>query len=392
MKTRDGGYTSPDKRFGSGGSKQRKKNTFDSGKGVKKKGEGLGTGPVGANGTAQKSGIMVSEEEAKKALDKKNAVSPSAPSKESVKRVGEVFQEGAKWLGKAYNDPVGTIKSGVKAAGNAVNDLAKTARKNGYGPKTTATYVADEPGRKGQTMNISSSVKMRVGGAGMDAGGKAVKRDANAAKDNLSRKTGSAQNTGTKKDTLSASKNTGTKKDTFSAPANTGTNKDTKTSAPSASTGKGGFMSKVKSNVSSKDRINAALNYVGGKKTAKADTAKATAKTEKSNKQKAKKSKAATVKSETISGPFNATEAMKQRRAAAEAAGKGKFNATEEMKKRRAAAEAAGKGKFNATEEMKKRRAAAEAQGKGKWNAQEEMRKRREAAQSKKRIQQGFNK
>lgn len=366
--------------------RSRKKNVVDSGKEIEKKGNGLGTGGVGMNAAGsqpRRSG----EERA----EKKDTYKPSAkPSAETVKRVGEAFQTGVKAIAKAAADPVGTIKKGAQAVGKAASDLATTARKNGYGPKTTATYVADEPGRKGQPMNISSSVKMRVGGAGMDAGGKAVKRDANAAKDSLSRKTGSAQNTGTKKDTLSAPKNTGTKKDTLSAPANTGTNKDTKTSAPSASTGKGGFMSKVKSNVSSKDRINAALNYVGGKKTAKAGTAKATAKTEKSNKQKAKKNNAAAVKSETISGPFNATEAMKQRRAAAEAAGKGKFNATEEMKKRRAAAEAAGKGKFNAIEEMKKRRAAAEAQGKGKWNAQEEMRKRREAAQSKKRIQQAM--
>ena len=43
------------------------------------------------------------------------------------------------------------------------------------------------------------------------------------------------------------------------------------------------------------------------------------------------------------------------------------------------------KTRFNATEEMKKRRAAAEAAGKGKWNAQEEMRKRREAAMAKKK-------
>lgn len=359
--------------------RSRKKNVVDSGKEIEKKGNGLGTGGVGMNAAGsqpRRSG----EERA----EKKDTYKPSAkPSAETVKRVGEAFQTGVKAIAKAAADPVGTIKKGAQAVGKAASDLATTARKNGYGPKATATYVADEPGRKGQPMNISSSVKMRVGGAGMNAGGKAVKRDANAAKDSLSKKAPA-------KDALASTE----KKAPRATPTPYG-EKDTlgtKSSGSNASASKtgNGFLSKVKSSTTSKDRINAALNYVGGKKTAKADTAKATAKTEKSNKQKAKKNKAAAVKSEAISGPFNATEAMKQRRAAAEAAGKGKFNATEEMKKRRAAAEAAGKGKFNATEEMKKRRAAAEAQGKGKWNAQEEMRKRREAAQSKKRIQQAM--
>ena len=349
MKTRDGGYISPDKRFGSGGSKQRKKNVNNA-------------TPEENNQKMKTSWYDADYEKAE--YDRTHPY--RAP-----KRSGFAIKKGS-----AVKNEEGSTKDRLN--------------------KVITATIAPE-----KEMNVFSSVKMKPGGFAMNKG-KAVKTEKGAAKDTLAKKeqTGGkdslagssrtpSQNAGTKKDSVTAPANTGTKKDSVSAPANTGTKNDTKT--PTGN----GFLNKVKSSVSSKDRINAALAWTGSKKSAKPngtkqDTSKVTEKADKTNKQKAKKNKAATVKSETISGPFNATEAMKARRAAAEAAGKGKFNATEEMKKRRAAAEAAGKGKFNATEEMKKRRAAAEAAGKGKWNAQEEMRKRREAAANKKKIQQGF--
>ena len=325
---------------------------------------------------------------------------------------------------EAINNAANSVKEGVK-------NLADTAKKNGYGPKTTANYVKEEPGRKGQpTSNITATLKTRPAGYAMEKG-KPVKRDANAPKDTVAAKkrtitepsrTAQATNyTGTKKPTANAPafpqnidntqlRSSGAKNAGKAAPSNKPaapqtSKKDAPTAktsaAPTASTGKG-FLSKTKAHLTAKDRINAALAWTGSKggKTTTVPAAKdapggktTTAPKTQSKadkKQKTKKQQAAQVKAETVSEPFNATEAMRARRAAAEAAGKGKFNATEEMKKRRAAAEAAGKGKFNATEEMKKRRAAAEAQGKGKWNAQEEMRKRREEA-ARRKIQKGFN-
>lgn len=299
-------------------------------------------------------------------------------------------------------------------------------KRNGSAPKVSNVSNDIKPAEPSSRLKATQELKNLFASGYAATQGKPVKRDANSPKDTAVMRKGTANTKPTTKPTTkqtanvpafpqnidgtqlrsSGAKNAG-KTAASNKPAAPQTSKKdaptAKTSAtPTASTGKG-FLSKTKANLTAKERINAALAWTGNKggKTTTAPAAKdalgskttSTApKTQQKadKKQKAKKQQTAQVKAETVSGPFNATEAMKARRAAAEAAGKGRFNATEEMKKRRAAAEAAGKGKFNATEEMKKRRAAAEAQGKGKWNAQEEMRKRREEA-ARRKIQKGFN-
>lgn len=64
---------------------------------------------------------------------------------------------------------------------------------------------------------------------------------------------------------------------------------------------------------------------------------------------------------------------------------KKRWNKEDAMRERREAAKAAGKGNWNKEEVMKQRREAAKAAGKGNWNKEEVLRKRREEAMAKKK-------